>query len=82
MTLQTTVKLGEKGRLNLPVAIRRELGFSAGDELVASVVEGALLLEPRETVVARVRARFAHLEGLADELIKERREEALKEQDE
>jgi bifunctional DNA-binding transcriptional regulator/antitoxin component of YhaV-PrlF toxin-antitoxin module len=62
--------------------MREELEIGAGDELVARVEEGRVVMEKRENVLRRVRERFAGVPGdarLADELISERREEARKE---
>jgi AbrB family looped-hinge helix DNA binding protein len=74
------VKLGKQGRLVVPAPLRQALGLGEGDELVARVEEGRLVLEPRAAVMARVRARFKSVEGsMAEELIQERREEAARE---
>jgi hypothetical protein len=58
------------------------LEIRAGDELVAHIQEGHVVLEKRENVLRRVRKRFANVPAetsLADELISERRVEARKE---
>jgi hypothetical protein len=55
------------------------LGFGPGQELVARVEDGRLVLERREDVVRRLKGRFAHVPAgrmLSEELIAERREEA------
>ncbi|HET9209901.1 MAG TPA: AbrB/MazE/SpoVT family DNA-binding domain-containing protein [Thermoanaerobaculia bacterium] len=75
----TTVAIGPQGRLVVPAEIRRELGFSPGDVLIATVEDGRLVLQKRETVLRRLRQRFAHIPAgvsLADELLAERRAEA------
>lgn len=76
------VHLGRQGRLVIPAALRRSLGFEEGDTLVAREESGRLVLEKPETVKQRLKARFARVpqeRSLVDELIAERREEAKKE---
>ena len=73
------VRLGEQGRLVIPAALRKSLGFEPGDTLIARLEDGRLVLEKLETVQRRLKARFSHLRkdtSLADELIAQRREEA------
>ena len=76
------VHLGRQGRLVIPAALRRLLGFEEGDTLVAREEAGRLVLEKQETIKQRLKARFALVprdRSLVDELIAERREEAKKE---
>ncbi|MBA3920742.1 MAG: AbrB/MazE/SpoVT family DNA-binding domain-containing protein [Nostocaceae cyanobacterium] len=76
------VHLGRQGRLVIPAALRRSLGFQDGDTLIAHQEEGRLVLEKTETIKLRVKARFSQVPddtSLVDELIAERREEAKKE---
>jgi AbrB family looped-hinge helix DNA binding protein len=74
------VEVGPKGRIVIPAAMRRALGLAEGSQLVARVEGGALMLVPKEAIRRRLRDRFAPVEGsMADELIKERREEAARE---
>lgn len=74
------VKLGKQGRLVVPAPLRRELGLGEGDELVARAENGRLVFEPRAAVMERLRSRFKDVEGsMAEELIRERREEAARE---
>lgn len=76
------VVVGRQGRIVIPAEIRRELALREGDELVALVEDGGLLLLSRAQLWARLRAAFANVpEGvsLADELIAERRAEARRE---
>ncbi|GBF85833.1 hypothetical protein AsFPU3_2900 [Aphanothece sacrum FPU3] len=61
------------------------MGFEEGDTLVARSEEGRLILEKPETIKLRLKARFSQLPkgtSLADELIAQRREQALQEVDE
>ncbi len=66
----------------IPADVRRELGIVEGAVLAASTVDGRLVLEPREEVLARVRRRFRGVADgvrLADGLIADRREEVRRE---
>jgi len=47
------VKLREKGRVTIPVAIRRALGLREGDTLQLSVGGGAIVLRPERIVTAK-----------------------------
>ena len=77
-SIHADIRLGAQGRLVVPAAIRRALGFRAGEALVARVEDGHLVIEKPEAVERRLHDRFRKFEGrsLADELIAERREEA------
>ena len=76
------VHLGCQGRLVIPAALRRLLGFEEGDTLVAREEAGRLVLEKQATIKQRLKARFAQVpsdRSLVDELIAERREAANRE---
>ena len=76
------VHLGRQGRLVIPAALRRLLGFEEGDTLVAREEAGRLVLEKQATIKQRLKARFAQVpsdRSLVDELIAERRETANRE---
>ncbi|HEV7509335.1 MAG TPA: AbrB/MazE/SpoVT family DNA-binding domain-containing protein [Thermoanaerobaculia bacterium] len=78
----TKVPVGPQGRLVIPSEIRRQLGISPGDVLIALVEDERLVLEKRDVVLQRLRRRFAHIPAgvsLADELISERRQESRRE---
>jgi AbrB family looped-hinge helix DNA binding protein len=78
------VNLGRQGRLVIPAALRRLLGFEAGDTLVAREEAGRLVLEKPEMIKQRLKARFAQVpedRSLVDELIAERRLAAQQEED-
>ena len=77
------IQIGPQGRLVVPAALRRELGLQPGERLLVRVKDGALILETRQAVERRLRARFRNVDpniSLADELIKERRAEAVREE--
>lgn len=78
-----SLRLGDRGRLVLPVLLRKRLGLEPGDRLV-------LILEPDQTMrLVSLRTQVKRLRGmlashapersLVDELIQERREEATRE---
>ena len=73
--------IGAQGRLVIPVELRQELDIQAGQEFVARVEDGRLVLERREAVLDPLQTLFAHIPkdvSLANELIAERRAEALR----
>ena len=76
------VHVGPQGRIVIPAHIREALDIRPGQELIARVEDGRLVLETRERIIARLQATFANVPGgvsLVDELIAERREEARRE---
>jgi bifunctional DNA-binding transcriptional regulator/antitoxin component of YhaV-PrlF toxin-antitoxin module len=74
------VVMAENGRLVVPVKLRREIGMPTGGKLVASVRDGALVLEPFEVAVRRVQAMTKAYkkpgESVVEEFLAERRAEA------
>ena len=83
--MQTEVQLGPQGRVVIPAPLRRSLGFEIGDNLIVRQEDGRLILEKAETIKQRLKSRFAQLPSstsLADELLAERREAALREANE
>ena len=76
----TTVLVGPKGRVVIPVQIRRQLGLQEGSQLVALVEGDGVLLLPRDAVKQRLRGMFAGVRtSMAEELIRDRRTAAAKE---
>jgi AbrB family looped-hinge helix DNA binding protein len=75
--------VGDKGRIVIPAAIREAMGFEAGEEVDMYIENHELHLSTRWNRLARAqeRARKFYEPGrsLADELIAERRAEALAE---
>ncbi len=75
------VSLGRQGRLVIPAALRRELGFEESDALVARQELDRLVLEKPERIKQRLKKRlkqrFSEVPAerkLVEELIAERRE--------
>ena len=66
-SMTVTLSVGDKGRVVLPAALRREAGVQVGDELIARAVgPHQILVETREAVAARLRARFRDAGGTDD----------------
>jgi AbrB family looped-hinge helix DNA binding protein len=79
---ENMVNVGPQRRIVIPARIRRELGLDGGTPLAVRTDGGRLILEPREEVLRRARARYARVAGkgrLSDELIRERRREVSRE---
>jgi AbrB family looped-hinge helix DNA binding protein len=79
----TPVKVGPQGRVVIPADLRRELDIAAGDELMADVVDGQLVLWSRKHAIRRLRGMMRLPEGTpspVDELIAERRAEFEREE--
>lgn len=78
------VRIGTQGRLVLPRAVRDELGAEEGSVYVARVEDGALVLEPRERILARLREHAtggpAAESSWVGELLDERRRAARQEE--
>lgn len=79
------VRVGSQGRIVLPRALREQLGAEEGVVYQARVEDGRLILETRESLLARMQQELAEASGgersLVDELIAERRAEAGREDD-
>ncbi len=78
------IKVGAHGRMVLPSSLRKRMKLEDGEELVVRFEGEQLILERRETVERRLKARFAHIPANIDlvaELLGERREAAKREVD-
>ena len=78
-----TVVLGESGRIVLPAGIRKELGLKAGDRLTVTSDGSEIRILSRKMALDSIRAGIIRqrgsLEGLLDEFLAEKREEAARE---
>ena len=78
-----TVVLGESGRIVLPAAIRKEFGLKTGDRLTVISDEGEIRILSRKMALESIRAGIikqrGSLDGILDEFLAERREEAARE---
>ena len=71
------LRLGLQGRVVIPADLRERLSLRPGDLMVAWVEEDRLVIRPRRAVEQELWGLFDGLgRDLADELIRERREEA------
>jgi AbrB family looped-hinge helix DNA binding protein len=80
MSDANVLSVGPKGRIVIPVEIRRRLGLEEGSELVALIEGEGVMLLPRDAVKARLRDMFAEVgPSMADELVRDRRAAAVEE---
>ena len=78
------IQVGAQGRVVIPAALRKALDLKPADRLIAWRVDEGLVLELREQVERRLKARFARIPSdvsLSDELLSERRADAALESD-
>ena len=54
-----SVRIGAKGRVVLPAAIRAETRLKEGDELVVTAADGRIVMETPDAIKARLRAAAA-----------------------
>jgi AbrB family looped-hinge helix DNA binding protein len=74
------LRIGPQGRVVIPASLRKEMGVSGGDTLVAWIENNRLIMESREKVEEDLWERFRRVKGsLTKDLIKERRKEAKRE---
>ena len=78
------VKIAPGGRVVLPAEFRKALGVSVGDSVVIELRDGELRLRSLDAAIRRaqetVRKYVPEGVSLADELIRERRKEAAREE--
>ena len=77
---QTVVRVAEGGRIVIPAGIRKALAIEPGDEVLVSLEDDSLRIRSRKQALRRIQDQLAKRGrpgvSLADELIRERREEA------
>ena len=80
------VRIAPGGRVVIPAEFRKALGVDIGDDMVIELADGELRLRSFDAALKRVQeiVRKYVPEGvsLADELVRERREEAAREESE
>lgn len=83
MSAETT-RMSENGRVLIPAAYRKELGFQPGETLTLRIDESGLHIQSRRQAILRVRENMKKYikpgRSVSDELIAERRLEAKREQ--
>jgi AbrB family looped-hinge helix DNA binding protein len=76
-------KLGEGRRVAIPAEVCQKLGLNPGDPLAIEIHDGGLHLIPYDQVIRDIQRAFAPYKkpgvSVVDELIRERREEAARE---
>ena len=82
--LRAEIRVGRQGRIVIPAPLRRALGYQEGDELIAYILEGQLVISTRDAIMDLVRGSVEVEPGrsVVDELIAERRQEARREEKE
>jgi len=77
------VQIASNGRMVLPVGLRQQLHVEGGGVLIIRKDEGRLVLESMDDAVRRAQALVRHYapraDGVADELLAERRADAARE---
>ncbi|MEZ5363680.1 MAG: AbrB/MazE/SpoVT family DNA-binding domain-containing protein [Bryobacterales bacterium] len=77
---QTVVRVAAGGRIVIPAHLRKKLGIEEGDKIVLSLEEDTIQMLSQKQALRRAQDRIAkHVRpgvSLADELIRERRQEA------
>ena len=78
-----SIRVGPKGRIVVPAALRRELGMEEGADVVVRAERGRLVVQPRAVALSRLRAVVRRAVpddvSLVDELLAERRDEVRRE---
>jgi len=78
-----TVAIDGSGRILLPAKVRKQLKLKKGSELVATLDKQQLMLNTRAEALRRAQEYFSKFRPAgtlwSEELIKERRKEALRE---
>ena len=73
------VRIGDRGRLIVPVAYRKALGLETGDTVLIDMRGDELVVRPAKAVLRRLQERLSPYAGgasVVDEFIAERRAEA------
>jgi len=78
-----TVILGESGRIVLPASIRKKFGLKPGDRLTVTADEGPIKIYNMQMALDEIRASIlaqrGSLDGILDEFLAEKHEEARRE---
>ncbi len=81
-----TARLNNNGRIVIPAEIRREMGLKPGDAVVMILEDGVLRIESHRARIRNIQDEFKKLARpgalASDELVDERREEAVQEMEE
>ncbi|HEY2858724.1 MAG TPA: AbrB/MazE/SpoVT family DNA-binding domain-containing protein [Terracidiphilus sp.] len=81
-----TVILDKHGRILIPAAMRKEMGWEAGQRLILNINAHDLRILSRQQAIKKIqdelRSRIPAGRSVVDELIQDRRKEAQREDDE
>ncbi|MCC5870046.1 MAG: AbrB/MazE/SpoVT family DNA-binding domain-containing protein [Gammaproteobacteria bacterium] len=83
MNSRSESTLGKQGRVVIPAHLRHALDLKPGDRLIARQDGDRIVLERPEAVERRLKSRLANIPkgvSLVDELLADRRAEAVKDQ--
>lgn len=76
-----TIRVDRQGRALIPKPMRDAMGLGDGGEAVAWLEGDRLVLEPRAVLLERLKVRYRDVRiSMSEELIRERREEAEREE--
>lgn len=81
MKAREELALGKQGRVVIPARLRHALGLKPGDRLVVRQEGDRIVLERREAVEQRLKARVGKIPkdvSLVDELLADRRADAAR----
>ncbi len=73
------VRISKQGRLVVPSELRKEVGITGEDDLVAWVEDGKLFLRRREAIEEEIWAELSGADWTVEGFVAERREEADRE---
>ena len=74
------INIGPHGRIVIPASIRKTLGLKPGDKVVSWIEDNKLIIKPSSLVEKELWAIFKKSNLSSDKLIKERKEEAKREE--
>ncbi|WP_353226047.1 AbrB/MazE/SpoVT family DNA-binding domain-containing protein [Salinisphaera sp. C84B14] len=83
---QRTIPVSENGRMNLPADMRRALGLAGSGHLIVSLIDNEIRITTASQALKRVRELASPFKPsgayASDQLIEDRREESVRENDE
>ena len=75
-----SIAVGQNGRVVIPANIRQQIGIETGQHLLIRLEGERIILEKTTGILNKLQQRFQNIQGsLSDELIEERRAEAVRE---
>jgi len=75
-----SIAVGQNGRVVIPANIRQQIGIETGQHLLIRLEGERIILEKTTGILNKLQQRFQKIQGsLSDELIEERRAEAVRE---